>query len=374
MSIRQGGNILAASTNGHWDLLDYKWTDHLLNDVSWLRSDTFSWQPGSVYTPVYNHLNDDIDGKTLTSETVAGTTVQFYLADDGHKICPTTEEANVEAIYASTGVAWYYIIDTTNQRFKLPRDNSQTGRVLIKTLTSGNKWARIYADGWVEQGGRGTSASLLVPMADTNYTVLSTAIRGNFANSYDCSSVASLTTTGFSVGGINYSAQVWFVSGYANTDYLKNVSSQFTAQYKYLYFYVGNFSKKAIENTAGINAELFNEKVDVGHQVIAFQAPAAENNYTWYRKYADGWVEQGGQHVPGTSSDIDHTSNQITLPVTMADTHYSILTSQVANTGGTYYEHESLARRTSTTTISVCMYGQVTSSTTIQWQVSGMAA
>ena len=36
-----------------------------------------------------------------------------------------------------------------------------------------------------------------------------------------------------------------------------------TGQYKYLYFYVGNFTQTAIENTAGLNAELFNEKVDV---------------------------------------------------------------------------------------------------------------
>ena len=29
--------------------------------------------------------------------------------------------------------------------------------------------------------------------------------------------------------------------------------------------------------------------------VIAWQSPTAENNYTWYRKYRSGWVEQGGR-------------------------------------------------------------------------------
>ena len=52
------------------------------------------------------------------------------------------------------------------------------------------------------------------------------------------------------------------------------------------------------------------------HEVIAFQAPTAENNYTWYRKYADGWVEQGG---------IGTSSTTINLPVEMADTNYCIL-------------------------------------------------
>lgn len=29
--------------------------------------------------------------------------------------------------------------------------------------------------------------------------------------------------------------------------------------------------------------------------VIAWQMPTSENNYTWYRKYRSGWVEQGGR-------------------------------------------------------------------------------
>ena len=37
------------------------------------------------------------------------------------------------------------------------------------------------------------------------------------------------------------------------------------------------------------------EPVEDPHRCIEFQAPTAENGYTWYRKYADGWVEQGGR-------------------------------------------------------------------------------
>lgn len=48
--------------------------------------------------------------------------------------------------------------------------------------------------------------------------------------------------------------------------------------------------------------------------VIESQVPTAENNYTWYRKYKSGWVEQGG---------IDTTS-YITFPVTMLDTNYTV--------------------------------------------------
>lgn len=48
--------------------------------------------------------------------------------------------------------------------------------------------------------------------------------------------------------------------------------------------------------------------------VVEEQAPTASNNYTWYRLYNDGWVEQGG---------IDTTS-YVTFPVTMRDTKYTV--------------------------------------------------
>lgn len=58
---------------------------------------------------------------TPQTETVAGTTITYYQATDGHKICLDDQESNVEAIYTATGKAWYYIVDTTNHQFKLPR-------------------------------------------------------------------------------------------------------------------------------------------------------------------------------------------------------------------------------------------------------------
>ena len=102
-------------------LFDFKWSDHLVNQQEWLRADTFTWNDGTVYQNAYQHLVDDIDGKTTQTETIAGTTITFYLADDGHKIVDSSQEANVGQIFLDTGVAWYYILDEANTRFKLPR-------------------------------------------------------------------------------------------------------------------------------------------------------------------------------------------------------------------------------------------------------------
>jgi len=51
------------------------------------------------------------------------------------------------------------------------------------------------------------------------------------------------------------------------------------------------------------------------HSVIEFQMPTSTNSYTWYRKYSDGWCEQGG---------ICATTTSLIYPVTMADTNYTI--------------------------------------------------
>ena len=93
------------------------------------------------------------------------------------------------------------------------------------------------------------------------------------------------------------------------------------------------------------------------HRVIAFQKPTAENNYTWYRKYADGWVEQGG-----TQETVDTTIN---LLIEMADTNYIVNCGFViANVG-----RQSITKYT--TYFQTGSHMQ-TSGTTGGWEVKGM--
>lgn len=49
--------------------------------------------------------------------------------------------------------------------------------------------------------------------------------------------------------------------------------------------------------------------------VVAFQKPTEENNYTWYRKHASGWVIQGGIF----------SGQNVALPVEMSDLSYVVL-------------------------------------------------
>ena len=118
MSLKLGTQDIAGISqnkicNAHF-LLEPIWSDHIINDISLLRADTFSWQSGDVYTSVYNHLVQDIQGITAETETIGSYTVTFYRATDGHKVCLADQEQTVLNIYNSYGIAWYYIVDTVN--------------------------------------------------------------------------------------------------------------------------------------------------------------------------------------------------------------------------------------------------------------------
>lgn len=95
-----------------------------------------------------------------------------------------------------------------------------------------------------------------------------------------------------------------------------------------------------------------------GNQIVplvASQKPTSSNNQTWYRKYADGWVEQGGVG-----------QGKITLPVPMADTIYSILAVRHSEQA----DYITTAIPVSTTQVQINIGG----GTAAYWRVCGYAA
>ena len=98
--------------------------------------------------------------------------------------------------------------------------------------------------------------------------------------------------------------------------------------------------------------------------VVEYQEPTSENDYTWYRKYASGWVEQGGKT---TSRDAT-----IVLPVAMSDANYIINTDVIGTVSWASYGH---SINTVTTTGFRCYYdGDQTDPSGFYWQVTGIAA
>lgn len=289
MSLKLGTQDIAGISqnikyNAH-SLFDFKWSDHVINDMNWLEADTGSWHSGDTYTDAYNHLVADIEGIIPDTETIGGYTVTFYRATDGHKIvlADSIDEANVDRIYKNSGVAWYYILDTTNRQFKLPR--TQYGFKGIRESYN--------AGDYIDESLPNITGT--VDASGTYGSSIFTASSGAFYNG--ANSGWRTQTQQSTISGA--SDTITFDASRSSSTYQDDAPVQERATQMYLYFYVGEYSQTAIEQTAGLNAELFNGKADVDLSNI----PASKgiliesyvNGTSWYRVYSDGWCEQGGR-------------------------------------------------------------------------------
>lgn len=82
--------------------------------------------------------------------------------------------------------------------------------------------------------------------------------------------------------------------------------------------------------------------------IVESQLPTAENNYTWYRKYKSGWVEQGGYVSSGAQTAV-------IFPKEMANTNYFATFMFGANNVQGSYTGVQGTNRT-TTGMNVCGY------------------
>lgn len=200
-----------------------------------------------------------------------GAEVRYKVSPKGYKIAPAAQEQTVLNAYNDTGIAWYYILDTENTRFKLPR----------------TKW-----------GFKGLRDSVGAPIAsglpDHTHTRGTMNITGNFGNPL-FGFGASDNSSGAVVGNIenpsgrsvNSSSEAWRTynkridasrswtgsTSTPNYSYTTQRLSQVQepGTQMYLYFYIGENTQSALYNTAGLSAELFNGKLDLNASNLSAQ-------------------------------------------------------------------------------------------------------
>lgn len=299
----QGGKTIGSGGSASLPILTHVFSDHKVNDMSWLNADTFSWQSGDVYKAAYEHLasemhtenlyaweeeegrnrytrsatpsvgdpvytaagsqistvesvgtdyivfngttcprnsGGDILGTNAETDTVDDITITFYRAEDGHKICLADQETNVQRLYDATGIAWYYILDTENKQFKLPR---------TKHAFTG---LRDIVGGYVEAGLPNITGGI--------YNVLGESHKADGAFSIASTWTHDLNAT--ASGAVESGANCYFDASSSSSVYGNSDTVQPKATQMYLYFYVGNYTKSAIEQTAGITSEQLNNKID----------------------------------------------------------------------------------------------------------------
>lgn len=131
------------------------------------------------------------------------------------------------------------------------------------------------------------------------------------------------------------------------------------------------------EINIGQLSEAINDKADRNLQnvdttakadaVIDYQEPTADNDYTWYRKYASGWVEQGGHAAPL------YAGQAVSFPVIMNDTNYTYSVQGRRDGTMTGFIVFSVANPT-TTGMTICGNWSHESPADTVWRVEGMAA
>ncbi len=258
------------STGWTPSLLQPFWSEYKLNRLDMLRADTFSWQNGVTYSQAYNLLVEEYNNSVSTEQSESGIT--FKVTPRGFRIADATQEQAILNLYNTTGVAGYFILDQANTRFKLPR-MKYLASVNSKQvpITAGTKMTSLGNPlQFGQEGGTSTGWYNLV------FKPVGTEVRA-------ASLLNGETVTAIAVGKTNLVAD------------LSNAVNPQTLDNMYLYFYIGEYTQTAVEQTAGLNVELFNGKVDLNFNNIN-PSQTAKNTIV-------GWG------MPDYSAGVDITSN-----------------------------------------------------------------
>lgn len=227
--------------------------------------------------------------------------VSFVRTPKGYKIALSDQHDNVAALYESTGAAWYYILDVPNQRFKLPR--TKFGFTGLRT-GAGN----YVAPGLPNITGNFNAGGVWTRYASGAFKVPTAEVGGDGPS-----------------GNGSRQTRYTFDASRSSSVYGSSQTVQPPATEMYLYFFVGNFTQSAVEQTAGLNAELFNGKVDIPVGKSQSDVDFIVDSYDdgagngWY-EYKSGRLVQYGftTHSSGTSAGA-----YITFYRPMANTSYN---------------------------------------------------
>lgn len=337
-----------------FNLFDTKISDHVLEGneaLGWALQGTYVYKEGVAgsrigYADFYNKCLAEKENSTATETTLGDNTITMYVNGNGHKFYDIADKDVVDTFYNAIGTAWFYGIDTENERVFLPRNDH------FVQLTGDTSKVNEY----VEAGLPNIEGYLKVAS-----NAFATEISGAFAR----------TTTGtchvLNQGTVSTDNGVYFDASASNDIYGKSDTVQPNAIKQLLYICVGNtkvesavtdvtqittsendtlplfhnfYSKEDMTITgAYVNASLgeflggndyktayaelekrlgtgnvksiddeytdydfvvnqdnmtFRLPLLNGERVLVEKKEATTDDPTWYNLYNDGWLEQGG--------------------------------------------------------------------------------
>lgn len=275
--------------NNPFSLFMPYWSPIELNNLSWLRSNK-QWNNGSVYTSAYEFLLSKYNSGTEQTETIAGVSVTYKLADNGMKII--TDKSKYDALISASGSAWFFVLDTENTQFILPYTNG--------FMQFGNEPGKFTEAGLPNIIGHFAND---LKGAGGWWSVF-TAVGCFATEKRDGYSVTNINRIGGS-GDTNQNSAVTLDASLSNPIYGKSDTVQPNSITGYLYFYVGEVEQDAnIIATSGL-AESVSRKLDIeGASSVGMPSERYVNlsvgvTGTTYTAPADGWF-----FVIGSGTDI----------------------------------------------------------------------
>ena len=314
--------------NNPFSLFDVKWADHQLNNASWVVSNG-GYISGTVYISAYNELVSEYNkGTDITDGSVS-----YRLTPKGYRIALSSQDSIINTLFDSKGIAWYYILDTENARFKLPR----TKYAFVGTRSG----VGAYVDESLPNitGGIGGGQFMR--------TDVGAAASGAFKL---VSGYYNSRPTG--EGGATYAAD--FNASRSSSVYKDGAQVQQRATEMYLYFYVGDTVQDAnliaasnvLTSVNNLEKEKANKDFSNISSNIDYVVESYRSGNSWYKRYKSGWLEQGGY---SSSSE----SITITLLKPFTDTSYSVFTMLKVNASGSSYAYASKIKSQTTTNFNV---------------------
>ena len=290
-----------------------------MNNLSWLKS-AGQWNSSTVYAGMYKWLVEQVNaGK---SGFVAST---------------------------ATYTDYDFVINTTDQTFRLPLLNGQEG--IFADGVKGNGLTLGLTDG-TNNGGLQSmvyhssvtdGGSLLVNEANYTKATGTEGYNSGPGNLFDSFKTLGIATDSSKSGMV--------------VD--KTVPSGYN-----LYYYVGD----TLQNASLINVARIEEKLtDVNAASRGYLVESYHNGTEWYRVYSDGWIEQGGRVV--SDGTLDWKIASLVRP--FSDKNYNILISGDQLTGDSAGTFSGLVQYAKSTNSQFTWFWNANSSYAINWYACG---
>lgn len=275
-------------------------------DANWLKS-AGQWNDGSVYEAVYNELTEDYATGTNEEDTIDGITISYKLTAKKRRICMPDQITNITDLFAATGIAWYYVLDTANTQFRLPQ--SKYGFV----------GSRNNVGGYVKESLPNITGDVH-PTDDSGFLYTTGTADGAFTQG------SIVGVKGLNIASSGSYRSLKFNAALSSVAYQDGAPVQERAIEAYLYFKVGNTTENAQTINVGIITNTLAGKADTdlnnvtaaGKKSVVdwvmpdYSAGIAVNNAT-YTAPSKGWVYVGIQGG-NISVSVNGTRQQFAQP------------------------------------------------------------